>query len=232
VDLMVSALWSLKGACGTTAASVALAVLSARRSRGALLVDLVGDVPDLFGLPDPEVPGVAEWLVSGGALDPPGVGWTAPAVQVTDGLAVVPRGRGALRDGRTVEMLSHLLAAEKRDVYVDCGTLGVSGLDGTSDSAGHGLARHADASLLVTRACALAMRRLSTTSLPVTGIVLLQEPGRTIGKTDFERVADAPVIAEVPYDPIVARCIDAGQFSTHLPPALTRAFAFGRERRQ
>jgi hypothetical protein len=101
---MLSAFWSLKGACGTTSAAVTLSVLSGRRPPGALLVDLVGDVPDLLGLSDPEVPGVTEWLVSGGALDPAGAGWTGPVAAIADGLAVVPRGRGVLREGRTTEM--------------------------------------------------------------------------------------------------------------------------------
>jgi hypothetical protein len=117
--------------------------------------------------------------------------------------------------------VAHLLAAEQREVFVDCGTLGVTGMDGASTGVGHTLVRHAEASLLVTRACALALRRLSTTALPISGIVLLREQGRTIGTADVERIAGAPIIAEVPYDPIVARCIDTGQFATRLPPALT-----------
>jgi hypothetical protein len=173
-----------------------------------------------------DMPGVGEWLLTGGAMDPPGPGWTAPALTGGAGLWVVPRGRGGLRDRRKAEMLAHLLEAEDREVIVDCGVLGAPDApegSGPGDTAGHLLAARAGTSLLVTKACALAMRRVAATRVPVTGIVLLREPGRTLLGADVEEMVGAPVIAEVGYDLAVARAMDTGRMGTHVPPVLEEA---------
>jgi hypothetical protein len=55
-----------------------------------------------------------------------------------------------------------------------------------------------------------------------TGIVLVTEPGRALGARDVERAIGAPVVAEVPYDPAVARAVDAGLLATRLPGSIAR----------
>lgn len=221
---MAVACWSLKGGCGTTAVATALAVLAARRRReGALLVDLAGDVPSVLGLHEPIGPGVAEWLLTASASEAAGRAWGAREVDVGHGLAIVPRGRGPLRHLQAGELLARMLAADPRRVVVDCGALGADSLQGELANVGHVLVRRVDTSLLVTRACALALRRLATTPLPVSGVVVLREPGRSLLVREIEHAAGAPVVAEVPYDLGVARALDAGQLALRLPLALNEA---------
>ncbi len=79
-------------------------------------------------------------------------------------------------------------------------------------------------SLLVTRACYLALRRAADPPLRPSGVVLVTEPGRALDRTDVEQVVGAPVRAEVAFDPAVARAVDAGLLASRLPPR-SRAFA-------
>ncbi len=58
---MVTLCWAAKGGSGTTVVAAALALASTRPS---LLVDLDGEMPAVLGLPEPDRPGVAEWLAS------------------------------------------------------------------------------------------------------------------------------------------------------------------------
>jgi hypothetical protein len=63
---MVTLCWAAKGGSGTTVVAAALALSSPRPS---LLVDLDGEVPAVLGLPDPDRPGVADWLQSDASAD-------------------------------------------------------------------------------------------------------------------------------------------------------------------
>ena len=58
---MVTLCWAAKGGSGTTVVAAALARTSELPS---LLVDLDGELPAVLGLPEPDRPGVAEWLAS------------------------------------------------------------------------------------------------------------------------------------------------------------------------
>lgn len=76
--------------------------------------------------------------------------------------------------------------------------------------------------------CYLALRTLvSRTGTPPDGIVLLHERGRSLTARDVADVTDVPVVARVPVDESVARCIDAGL----LPVRLHRLAAFAALRR-
>ncbi len=65
-------------------------------------------------------------------------------------------------------------------------------------------------SLLVTRACYLSLRRLVAGPVRPSGVVLVTEAGRALGRADVEDVVGVPVVAEVPIEPAVARAVDAG----------------------
>ena len=114
---MLVACWSVKGGSGTTVVAAGLALVLARSvpaeppvpgptaapvplahdSRGApgvLLVDLAGDLPAVLGLPEPERPGVAEWLASD--ADVPDDAFGLLEVDAAPGLRLVPRGSGEL----------------------------------------------------------------------------------------------------------------------------------------
>ena len=209
---MLVACWSSKGGAGTTVVAAALAVLLARRSsRGAVIADLAGDVPAVLGMPDPDGPGLAEWLASG--ADAPADALGRLERPAGDRLRVLPRGQGAL-DGARADVLAALLVADDRAVVADCGT-------GPVDAA-LVLAAGATRSVLVTRPCFLSLRRTLAVPLRPSEVVLLTEPGRVLTRADVEDCAGAPVVAEVSVDPQVARAVDAGLLATRLPRGLAR----------
>jgi len=213
---MLLTCWSVKGGVGTTVVSVALATTLARvhaLDGGALLVDLGGDVPATLGLPDPRDPGLTGWTGAG-----PDVAADALArleLSVGADLALLPRGRGAPGPTARHEVLARLLAAEARPVVVDAGVV-------TAESPTLPLVAEATRSLLVTRACYLGLRRALDLPIRPSGVVLLREPGRTMGRSDVEDVVGAPVVADVPVDPAVARAVDAGVLARRLPRVLAR----------
>lgn len=220
---MLIACWSAKGGSGTTVVSVALAGMLARRSpAGALLADLGGDVPAVAGLPEPSGPGLGEWLASG--TEVPADALTRLEIPGPSGLRILPVGSagqagstgsaGPAVPGRA-EVLAAVLAADPRPVVADCG----------SGPAGPGLAVAAAASvsLLVLRPCYLSLRRALQAPLRPSGVILVSEPGRSLGRSDVEDVLGVAVRAVVSMDPAVARAVDAGLLPTRLPRGLERA---------
>ena len=212
---MLVSCWSAKGGSGTTVVSVALGLVLARTS-DVLLVDLAGDVPGALGLPEPDSPGVTAWLAAG---DDVGVdALERLEVPARPGLAVLPRGTGPLPAGAArVELLAAHLAADPRPVVVDCG------LVPREPAAVTVLAGAATQSLLVTRACYLALRRAVHLPVRPSGVVLITEPGRALTRSDVEQIVGVAVRAEVALDPAVARAVDAGLLGSRLPRALERA---------
>ena len=105
----------------------------------------------------------------------------------------------------------------RRSVVIDCGVLGACEPDRAV------VAARCTHSLLVTRACYLALRRAADPPLRPSGVVLVTEPGRALDRTDVEQVVGAPVRAEVALDPAVARAVDAGLLASRLPRGLERA---------
>ena len=65
-------------------------------------------------------------------------------------------------------------------------------------------------------------RRAVTSSLRPTGVVLVSEPGRSMGRADVEDLLGVPVRAELELDEAVARSVDAGLLATRLPRSLER----------
>jgi hypothetical protein len=54
-------------------------------------------------------------------------------------------------------------------------------------------------------------------------VVLINEPGRALGRKDIESVLGIPVVADVLIDPNVARAVDAGLLAGRLPRTLARS---------
>jgi CobQ/CobB/MinD/ParA nucleotide binding domain len=214
-----AACWSAKGGSGTTVVAASLALVLARANGGALLVDLAGDAPAVLGLVEPTGPGLGDWLAAGSGVPPDGL--SRLEVRVVDGLDLLPRGAGDIGPPARVEVLAGLLASDARSVVVDCGTR-PSGHGRFGEGVGALVAAASD-SFLVTRACYLSLRRLVAGPARPTGVVLVTEAGRSLGRADVEDVVGVPVIAEVPVEPAVARAVDAGLLATRLPRALERA---------
>jgi hypothetical protein len=217
---VVLALWSLKGGAGTTTVAAGLAVLASQRHEaGALLVDLAGDIPAVFGIEEDDGYSVARWLTTDGASDPPGKGWTAPTLIADQRLSVVPRGAGPLRDRRRAETMTHLLTADDREVVIDCGVL--AGPEAGSRTAGQVLAGQADRTLLVVRPCSLAFRRLEDPHPPIHGVVLVQGPNRSVPAKSVDDRVGAPVVAIVPNDAAIAWSVEHANLTYQVPSTLT-----------
>jgi cellulose biosynthesis protein BcsQ len=201
--------WSPKGGVGTTVVAAALAVQRSADDAGAVLVDLAGDAPAVLGVPEPASPGLAGWLAAGD--DVPADGLARIEVEATPGLGLLPRGAGPLEAGRA-GVLAALLERSPRTTVVDCGR-------GEGAVAAEVMAR-AHRSLLVIRPCFLAVRRASRTPRRATGVVVVNEPGRTLSQDDVGAALGLPVVAAVEADPAVARLVDAGLLTARMPRSL------------
>ena len=212
---MLTCCWSVKGGSGTTVVAASLALLAASSPAGALLVDLAGDVPAVLGLPEPVGPGVREWLAADPAVEAVALGHLATAA--TPGLRVVPAGSASAMPRAVpparVDLLGDALAANPGEVIVD---LGVPTPDLLP------LLARADRSLLVLRPCYLALRRATALPTRPTGVVLVTEPGRALGRRDIEDVVGVKVAAEIDVQPAIARAVDAGLLAGRLPRSLSR----------
>ena len=206
--------WSLKGGSGTTVVSAALALTLAQRNTATVrIVDLAGDIPSALGIAEPSGEGVTNWLQLP-QRDP----IQSLQIPVTARVSLLPRGSGTL--------MHHDLTAEH------CNALATE-LDTSSEltvvDAGSGhipqLINNATTSLLVIRPCYLALRKAAHLAVKPHGIVLINEPGRSLGKRDVESVVGAPVLVELPLDPTIARCVDAGLLASRIPTMLSQHLA-------
>jgi hypothetical protein len=208
------ACWSAKGGSGTTVVAAALASVLARTSpQGAVIADLAGDVPAALGLPEPPGPGLAAWLEAGAAV--PADALTRLEVPAGGGLSVLPAGGTLPEAAGRGEVLAAVLAADRRPVVVDCGSAPAGPALAVAAAASH--------SLLVLRPCFLALRRAVASPVRPSGVVLVEEEGRSIGRADVEDALGVPVRAVVPVHQRVARAVDAGLLCGRLPAGLERA---------
>ena len=206
--------WSVKGGSGTTVVASTLALMRAAESqRGALLVDLAGDVPAVLGLAEPSGPGVSDWFAHcdlGSRMTLQSI-----AIQATANLQIIARGSKQLDLDENFIDLCAALKTFDLPIIVDAGC-GLPSPD---------LLAHASSSLLVTRPCYLSLRRAAQLSVSPTGIVLINEAGRALGKHDVEAVIGAPVIAEIIFDAAIARAVDAGLLASRIPTIMSKQLA-------
>jgi len=200
--------WSSKGGSGTTVVSAALALVLSQQ-RPTLLVDLAGDAPAALGMAEPSGPGVADWLASTTA---DAAALHRLAVPVTDTVRLLPRGSLPVGEHRWPELAAALSEGDAM-VVIDAGT-------GVPPTALFAAASHR---LLVARPCYLGLRRAVASGVQPSGIVLVGEPGRALTARDVERALGAPVVAELAYDPAVARAVDAGLLAARLPRSLAHS---------
>jgi hypothetical protein len=204
------ACWSTKGGVGTSVVAAGLGLLLGQAAdAGAVLADLAGDAPAVLGLSEPASPGLAGWLSAGDRV--PADALARIEVAAGPGLSLLPRGDGPLGAARA-GVLAAVLDGAGRPAVADCGRV--------DDPAAAAVAGRASRSLLVTRACYIAMRHLHRSPVRPSGVVVITEPGRVLSRHDIEDAARAPVVAEIPIDPQVARLVDAGLLRGRLPRTL------------
>ena len=216
-DVMIVC-WSVKGGSGTTVVAAALAlVLAQRLDVGARLIDMSGDTPSALGMSEPATEGIAEWL---SATDHPGAeALNNLMLPVTAHLGVIPRGRNiivpSLVHPDRLRDLANVISESPMPTVVDAG----SGL------ATIPIIDYATRSLLIIRPCYLALRRASQLTTKPHGVIVITEPGRALGVHDVESVVGAPVLAEIPFDPAIARAVDAGLLAGRVPTLLAKHLA-------
>ncbi len=208
---MLITCWGAKGGVGTSTVAAALALLASGRER-TLFVDLAGDGATLLGLEQPDGPGLADWLGSSTA-DRSALGRLT--VEVSPALRLLPLG-GSHESPPDFARLIEVLRAEPGPVIVD------GGLVRSDHQPVVALLEASDRSVLVTRACYLALRHAMMLTVRPSAVVLVAEPGRALRASDVGRAIGASVIAEVPTDPAVARAVDAGLAAARLPRLLRR----------
>jgi hypothetical protein len=208
------ALWSPKGGSGTSVAAAAISLALAGRGP-ARLADLAGDQPAILGLPPEPAVGLAGWLAGGPGA--PSEALDRLALDVVPGLTLLPL--GVANAPEPLPEAGAALAMALRDgpdTVLDAGL-----------AAGRPVARAAvevaDASVVVVRGCYLALRRAVRTPLMAraAGAVLVEEPGRALGKREVAEVLGLPILACLPVRASVARAVDAGILGARLPGLLS-----------
>jgi hypothetical protein len=215
-EAMLVVLWSPKGGSGTSTLAAACALVLARHAGGARLADLGGDQPALFGLGGDPATGLADWLAAG--PEAPTDALERLAVEAATGVVLLPRGTPA--DAAAPPEAGAALAVALRDgpvaTVVDAGT--------AATPAARALLETADVSVVVVRACYLALRRAvrAPALARAAGVALVAEPARSLGARDVADVLDRPVLVEVPVRPGIARAVDAGVLAQRMPDVLAR----------
>jgi Mrp family chromosome partitioning ATPase len=225
---MVILCWAAKGGSGTTVVAAALALNS---GRPALLVDLDGELPAALGLPEPDRPGVADWLAS----DAPPTHLDDLTIAVTPLVTLLPYrqvssppSRHAIAPAPATAPSPSTTRLDDRwrllaewfcermpadiDVIIDAGT-------GEPHPALVAVAEHR---MLVTRPCYLSLRRATRASTRPNGVIVVDEPGHALSVRDIERAIGEPVVAIVSFDPAIARAVDSGLLTARLPGAVVR----------
>lgn len=223
---MLIACWSSKGGSGTTVVASALALSAARRGvsdAGVLLVDLADDVPATLGLREDGGPGFAEWAGAGDGIDVDAL--SALEIEAAPGLHVLPTGRWSGEVPGTAlttaaERAAIFWAASARLVVVDLGTVGSAAV--TRSGVITAVANAASQRVLVVRPCYVALRRAMDHGPVPTAVVVVREPGRSLGISDVEGALGVHVGVTIEFDPAVARAVDAGLVAVRLPRALER----------
>jgi MinD-like ATPase involved in chromosome partitioning or flagellar assembly len=208
---MYTVCWSAKGGSGTTVVAAALALLAARRGP-TMLIDLGGDSAAALGTVPADGPGVGDWLSTPAA--PADRLWQLAHACGTD-LQLVHPGTmptGAELTELAIERLAAAAAGSGADVIIDAG----------STRPTEAMVRCAGRSLLVIRPCYLALRRAAAFGIQASRLIVIAEPGRCLNRTDIERALGVPVAAELPWDPAVARAVDAGLLQARLPSSIAR----------
>jgi len=205
---MLQVCWSPKGGVGTSVVAAALALKAASAGRETLLVDLDGDQPAILGVEAGD--GVGDWFSAPDDVGPDSL--RSLEIDVVDRLRLLARGSSARSRWRQSRMEFALALFDTRaeHVVVDAGRCGTVALPSAATQ------------IVITRGCYLSLRRfaeLSALSESETRIVLIDEPGRALTQRDVE-AALGRVDVTLPWDPAVARAVDAGLLSSRMPRSL------------
>lgn len=212
---MVTVCWSVKGGSGVTVTCTALALLRARAwSRSVLLVDLSGDGALVLGCDAAvEGAGVHDWLNADSSVAPSSL--EQLIITGPKGLRILPAGRSRCTAPPPARLaaLAGWLVGRSDHVIIDLGT---------NLALRRALLACADESLLVLPLCYLAGRAAITAERP-SGLIIVEEPDRTLTCHDLVGALGVPIVARVPHEPAVAKSVDTATLATRMPRVLGRA---------
>ncbi len=212
---MLICFWSPKGGSGTSVVAAAAALLIAR-TEPVRVADLAGDQPAVFGLAGEPDPGLHDWLRAGPHA--PTDALEHLSIDVGRNISLLPTGtpdlNGVLPEAGAA--LAVALDDGTRSTVCDAGLLDHPAL--------FALAEIADVNIVVVRGCYLALRRgVHHPAIELaTGIVLVDEHGRSLGAREVEDVLGVPVLATIEARGSTARAVDAGVLTTRMPERLGR----------
>lgn len=196
-DNQITVLWAAKGGSGTTVTTAAAAV---NEPGQVVIVDLQGDMTDVFAA-ELHGGGLNGWL-----LGEPSNHLQDLVVDIDETTRLLPTRSPIDLDQvrhRRVQILERWMRATDATVLVDAGT----------GQPAEALVEIADRNLLVTRACYLGLMKGVRVPLQPDGIVLLDEPSRSLNASAVERSLGAPIVATIDVHPSIARSVDAGLLS-------------------
>jgi hypothetical protein len=205
--------WSAKGGTGTT---IVAACWALETTNPSVLVDIAGDLHLALGIPTPSGQGLSDWFES----DAPPRSVLDLALQLDTTTRLIPRGPAPIphRAPRWAE-LGRWMTASDLEFIADAGLGPTPAGFPPGDSAVDGVRARAR-SLLVTRACYIALSRAQSLGETPDGIVLVEESGRGLSADDIARALRAPIVAKIAYDPLIGRATDRGLLAGKLPRSI------------
>lgn len=203
---------SPKNGNGVTVTAASYALLSAIRGTKTVLIDLCGDQPAALGMQEPPSPGINDWLSEGATSDSSQL--LAMGRECMSGLLVIHRGsQFILGEPRWTEF-AEVIASLPYTVILDAGV-------------GHlpaELKNVASKIITVVKPCYLSLRRATQLPNP-TSVFVVKEDGRALTTKDVGHVLNAPIDAEIPYEPAIGRAVDAGLLPSRVEQLLGRHIA-------
>lgn len=210
--------WSFcapKGGVGTSVVAAA-AALECSRLQPTVLIDFGGDLAHVFGLDVEGKHGVHDWLAASDEVGTESLDHLL--LDVAPNLSLMPAGPksfGPTTPDRAVRFV------EAMKVIGDLVIADVGAISEVVDPRSV-ICVSGDRTTCVVRACYLALRRFSKLPVLIDDIVEIEEPGRALRTLDIEAVAGLAVSARIPFDPSIARAVDAGLLGQRMPRSLRR----------
>lgn len=200
---------SPKNGNGVTVTTASYSLLSALRGTRTVLLDLCGDQPAALGMPEPTGPGLHDWLSENSTGDATQL--LSMGREATHGLLVIHRGAQFITGEPRWSALAQAVASLSYTVVIDAG---VGHLP-------HELTQIATKVITVVKPCYLSLRRATQLPTP-SSVFVVKEDGRALTVKDVGHVLNAPIDAEIPYEPAIGRAVDAGLLPSRVEQLLGR----------
>lgn len=200
---------SPKNGNGVTVTAASYALLSASRGTKTVVLDMCGDQPATLGQPEPQGAGLNDWLSEASSATLTDL--LAHGREATNNLLVVHRGSQFI-DGepRWIDMVNAI--ADSPYLFI---------IDAGAGRLPHPLVEAAHKVITVVKPCYLTLRR-ATQLPPPSSVFVVTEPGRALTVKDVGHVLNAPIEAEIPYEPAISRAVDAGLLPSRVENLLGR----------